>query len=259
MTTATLTTNLSYMLGVSLVYAVLAMLFTQVTDWYTRTLFRCGYLKRKYELPTSTHRLGTLVSAFIVVFPSAVYIALHQTWSVAPLKFNMDFELLPTFAFSVFLAYVKDAMFYHTHRLMHVWRPFYNFSHATHHNEWPVNVWTIGHVDLVEYFLAAAPSHLILTIFACHTQAEFHFIAWTLANWNVSVVEILGHCGFESSLFLPVLWPPLMLGLFLPYTLAAADHEAHHHELHGNYSLIFSHWDRIYGTWLPSRHLGKDR
>ena len=249
--TNSLVDNVVTMAIVAVGYATFALLFTQVADSYTRWLYKRGLLKRQAALPQSTHRMGTWVSAFIVVFPSAMYIALHQTFSAAAPKFELDLPLWPTLVYSLFLAYVKDAMFYHTHRFMHLWRPLYNFSHHTHHNEWPVNVWTIGHVDLPEYVLAAAPSHFLLTLFACHTSSQFHFFSWTIANWNVSVIEILGHCGYESSILLPLLWPPLVFGLFLPFTLAAADHEDHHHHVNGNYSLIFSHWDRIYGTWIP--------
>ena len=244
--------NLASMTLMAAGYAAFALLFTQLADTYTRFLYKHGLLKRAAEYPETTHRMGTFVSAFIVVIPSALYIALHQSLSAAPPKFSLAAPpLLTTLIFSLFLAYVKDTLFYHTHRAMHMWRGLYNYGHATHHNEWPVNVWTIGHVDLIEYVLAAAPSHLLFTIFAVHTHSgEFNLFAWSIANWNVSVIEILGHCGYESSIFLPILWPPLILGLFLPFTLASSDHEAHHHYVHGNYALIFSHWDRIYGTWI---------
>lgn len=244
--TGPLTAPLLASVAIALAWAVAVTVHIDLGARAFAWLYRRGQLQRSTPLPDKSEHYGALRAEFVIQFPPVFLLMLALPWVARRLAWTFDPAGMVLTVLAT--ALVKDAWFYHGHLLMHRVRWLYRLSHACHHEDHPVNMWTIGHADAAEYLLAAMPSHLFLTAAMLAREEAFNVPTWVFTQWTLTCVEILGHCGYKPSLWLACFWPPIALGRLIPGTQSAQTHEAHHRFVNGNFALLFRHWDRIYGT-----------
>jgi len=179
----------------------------------------------------------TLITLFINHFICTPVISLEAliknkpNYRISPDTFPSTFEI----AWQIVLFMVcDDFCFYWSHRFLH-WDKIYVALHKKHHQY----IHTIGlsasystPIDFISGVLSAFLCPLIL-------GKRAHLI--TLWMWTLlRIAETTdGHCGYEFS------WSPFRL---IPFSGSAEFHDHHHSGFKGNYSSMFTIWDRICGT-----------
>jgi len=139
-------------------------------------------------------------------------------------------------AFStVLLIFAHDAYFYWTHRLMHR-KPLFPIVHRIHHLSHTPTPWAAFAFHPIEALIQAAIFPLFILVVPTHPLAA---LVWLL---YMTVMNVLGHCGFE-----------ILPRGFTRHPLSrwhntAVHHDLHHHAVHCNFGLYYNLWDRLMGT-----------
>lgn len=142
----------------------------------------------------------------------------------------------PYWAASVVIAIVlHDAYFYWTHRAMHHPRLF-KLVHRVHHLSTSPSPWAAYAFGPIEAALSALIVPLVLLVVPMHESAIFVFLIYMI------VMNVVGHLGIE-------LYPPWFArSRWTGWYSTSTHHNLHHRDLHGNYGLYFTWWDRLMGT-----------
>lgn len=131
---------------------------------------------------------------------------------------------------------IWDFWFYVLHLVLH-WEPVYALSHRHHHAFRPPTAWSGIAVDFLETWLSGLlPLMLPLFLLPVHLPTAY-------------VLNILLE-GWATMLHSSCPWDGTWL------TIGATDHNVHHEKgrlNQGNYSAIFTVWDRVFGTLLRDR------
>jgi sterol desaturase/sphingolipid hydroxylase (fatty acid hydroxylase superfamily) len=133
------------------------------------------------------------------------------------------------------LIFAHDAYFYWTHRLMH-WRPLFPLVHRIHHLSHTPTPWAAFAFHPIEAVIQAAFFPIIAFVMPVHPLAA---LLWLL---YMTVMNVLGHCGFE---ILPRGFANHWLSKWHNTT---THHDMHHRYVRTNYGLYFNLWDRLMGT-----------
>jgi len=128
-----------------------------------------------------------------------------------------------------------DLYFYTVHRVLHV-GIVYDWVHEVHHRSVMPNPLTAFSVHPVEALLTGGFLPLALTLF------HFHLYAVALVSLHGTVNSILLHTGHEVF---PRWWYTNRLSRWF---VTPSFHDAHHSEIAGNYGIITTIWDRVFGT-----------
>ena len=128
-----------------------------------------------------------------------------------------------------------DLYFYTVHRVLHV-GIVYDWVHKVHHRSLRPNPLTAFSVHPIEALLTGGFLPLALTLF------PFHMYAVTLVSLHGTVNSILLHTGHEVF---PRWWYTNRLSRWF---VTPSFHDAHHSEIAGNYGIITTIWDRVFGT-----------
>lgn len=136
-------------IALSSLLSFLITMYTFFVDIYLRTLYRLGLLQRTTRLPDGTEFIGTFISEFIVVSPSFIALALNGSQHHLDVS-NGSFNAMSCLVYTLTLALIKDALFYHVHRWMHIDKRFYRWAHSTHHDHYPGDVLIFG--DKKKYY-----------------------------------------------------------------------------------------------------------
>jgi lathosterol oxidase len=136
---------------------------------------------------------------------------------------------------TVLLILAHDAYFYWTHRLMH-WKPLFPVVHRIHHLSHTPTPWAAFSFHPIEALVQAAIFPLFMLVVPVHPLAA---LVWLL---YMTVMNVLGHCGFE-----------ILPSGFTRHPLSrwhntAVHHDLHHHHVHCNFGLYYNLWDRLMGT-----------
>ena len=130
------------------------------------------------------------------------------------------------------LAY--DAYIYGAHRLLH-WGPLYRHVHSVHHRSTAPSAATAFAMHPIETIVNMA----FLPVFLAVTPVNFY--GATLAGLYMQANTIVLHGGYEVF---PAWWRSSM-GQLLP---SVRFHDTHHAAGRGNYGIITTIWDRVFGT-----------
>lgn len=133
----------------------------------------------------------------------------------------------------LYLILLQDFYFYLTHRVLH-FKWLYRHIHIVHHQSVLTTPLTSFSVHPIEKFIELFFFPIVL-IFLPVTGAEllvFIFLS--------SLVNILGHCGFEFK------W--MFLKKADPIGATTVFHEMHHMYPNSNYSLYLTIWDKLLKT-----------
>lgn len=141
-------------------------------------------------------------------------------------------EILAQLVFSMLC---EDFAFYWAHRFLHSDK-LYAKIHKMHHEYKQTISITTEYAHPIEYL---AGNILPTNLGALLLGKRMHFITY-LTNLTMMTHESIdGHCGYDFS------WSPHRL---LPLSIGAEFHIFHHLKFKGNYSSLFTIWDRIGNT-----------
>lgn len=138
----------------------------------------------------------------------------------------------------VLMVFLHDALFYWTHRLLHL-RPLMRRIHAIHHRSLDPTPWAAFAFHPLEGFLQVFNVVIIVLVIPAHPIALSIFLLLNVC------ANVYGHCGFE---FFPARFRDNRLGRLLG---SPSVHGWHHARGRNNYGLYFTFWDRVMGTWEP--------
>jgi len=156
-------------------------------------------------------------------------------FGLSKLGFTLDMPLpkLHTIAWKCGVMFViEDFYFYWIHRFLH-WKKIYKYVHKVHHE------------FNTPFGIAAEYAHPIETVFlGIGTILGPLFLTrhlFTLWVWlSVRLMETVeDHSGYEL---------PFSPTSFIPFVGGAVHHDHHHKTFDGNYSSVFTVWDRVFGT-----------
>ncbi|KAM9858160.1 cholesterol 25-hydroxylase-like protein [Aulostomus maculatus] len=177
--------------------------------------------------------LGLLHRYLTAVLPAT---ALFQTLrspelpEQAPTCWQLFVEVLASFL-------LFDTLFFIWHFFMHRVPWLYRSIHQQHHQHQMVFALVAqdaSAIELLSLLLLALTSAWAV---GCHplSEAFFHL----LNSW----LAVEDHCGYNL---------PWGVHRLLPCLGGAPHHQAHHSRHSGNYAPYFTHWDRLFGTYLDS-------
>lgn len=132
----------------------------------------------------------------------------------------------------VFLV-IEDALFYWTHRLLHV-PPLYQWIHKQHHQFYTPVGMAAEYVHPLEYLLSNS-----VAVFTGPFLLGCHLLTLWIWLFIRTVEGLDGHSGYDFW------WVPFR---YFPFRPGAAVHDFHHSHNKGNYGSFFQFWDWICGT-----------
>lgn len=145
---------------------------------------------------------------------------------------------LEFFAWLAFVLVVHDTYFYWSHRLAHHPRLFRRV-HALHHqsrNPSPFAALAFQPAEALLQVAWAVPLGLALPVPSS---------VWLAFSFVAMFINVLGHCNVELY---PRGWATHPV---LQWLNSSTAHNRHHLELHRNFGLYFTLWDRLMGTAAP--------
>lgn len=157
---------------------------------------------------------------------------------VVPLRASGVGAALEFGAWLLALLVVHDTYFYWSHRLAHHPAVF-GWLHALHHRSrtpTPFAALAFGVADALLQVLWAVPLVRWVPVPSA---------VWVAFSFVAIGINVLGHCGVEPF---PPRWRTHPVFKWLNF---ATMHDLHHQQVHGNFGLYSSAWDRWMGTVLP--------
>ena len=137
------------------------------------------------------------------------------------------------------LAFLQDAYFYFTHRLMHH-RLLFRAVHLEHHRSRHTSPFTAYAFSPIEALVHAAFVPLVTLVVPTHEVALFVFLGFMIVR------NVLGHAGVEIH---RAAFPESRVGR----ELTTPTHHALHHLRPGtNFGLYLTLWDRLLATTDPT-------
>jgi sterol desaturase/sphingolipid hydroxylase (fatty acid hydroxylase superfamily) len=162
-------------------------------------------------------------------------------------------SLLLVAAQAFFILFVFDTNFYWFHRLGHRYRRLFALLHAEHHRPRYPTVWHLQYQHPLDYLATTAAPLAWVALLPLPLSTQSYLIAATIAMF----LNIAGHAGHEVSntvigLPTPNGWAarldPLRRGVARFFN-NVLHHDLHHQKCRDNYSLYFTFWDRLCGTF----------
>ncbi len=150
----------------------------------------------------------------------------------------------------VLVLLVFDAQFFWIHWLAHRHTRLYKWFHQDHHDDRFPDAWSALYQHPVDFVVTTASSMAWCVVLPVH--ATSWFLTLLIANY----INIAGHCGVEmthrrAALITPNGWASTldpMRRSVAALVNAVTHHDLHHQRYRVNFSLYFTHWDRIMGT-----------
>ena len=186
-------------------------------------------LIRDISLSAVALEVGSLLSALL-----AAYLFQRQ-WLRADLAKPSAASLLIQASGTITL---YDLYLFGVHRLLHL-GPLFTYLHSVHHRSTaptPVTAFAIHPIEAVINFVFL-PAFMVLT--------PVNFYAVMAAGLYFQVAAIVLHSGHEVF---PRWWRRSALGYLFP---TVRFHDFHHSQGAGNYGIITTIWDRLFGTTVP--------
>ena len=241
-------------LGAIGAYATISL----VLDTACRALFAARQIGsgRRARAKVERHKVAALF--LINTLQIAVALAIadsaheHGLGGLYTLELDSPAKLLLVLLQSFFILLVFDANFFWLHRLAHRYKRIFVKIHAEHHRVRYPNVWHLQYQHPLDYLMTTAAPMAWIALLPIPLTTQSYLLAIVTASF----LNIAGHCGYEVS--------NTLIGLPTPNGWAAyADprrrwlsrafnnvvhHDLHHQSSACNYSLYFTHWDRLCGT-----------
>ncbi|KAI9340383.1 hypothetical protein DFJ73DRAFT_844883 [Zopfochytrium polystomum] len=237
------------------------LFFLGITEFQFRVLgwmYRRGILSRyQAEVPTQRNIGEYLIGQIGVTIPLALYIVPRTESIMQKTVFQLD--LVDILKWHVFMFALVDTWYYFGHRLMHKNKFLYNRIHHKHHLQKNVSSWSTANADFLENLFLVAPPLTIFVATMDLLSPKFNQLTFLLCTISQTSIFVLGHSGYKQH---PAMWlvcSPTSTLINVAHAfgvgLNTQDHEMHHLYPLCNYSLNFSFWDRLFGTYKDIEHL----
>lgn len=141
-----------------------------------------------------------------------------------------------------------DLCGYGLHRLSHRYRLLWRF-HRVHHSDPDVDLTSEFKHHPLEYLLNAAAFSAAVLVFGVHPAAiVLHLMLFQF-------VSVLSHANVR----LPFHSDPLIRRLLVTPDMHRIHHSSYQPETDSNYGMLFSFWDRLFGTYVDQPRDGFER
>jgi lathosterol oxidase len=249
--------NESFVLRFLVQYIVPTALFFLLTEGQFQALKLLHRLKllRRYQEPASEDRnlLQSLIGTSSVTIPLAVFGAWrHQTLFLEG-TFRVDLKEIAVLQVVMLIA--VDTWYFWLHRWMHRNKFLWRNIHYHHHEKRNLNVYSTSYAVFVENLVMISPVTLLVIYLYMQwcwaKQVPVSRPAIELSVIGQVVIFNLGHSGMmHAPVILLLMLPTAVLQqVFGPYSAVAPDHEIHHLCLINNFSLNFTFWDKVMGSY----------
>ena len=177
--------------------------------------------------------IWSLVSSFIFALNGTLLVEL---WSAGWTKIELgEFRPIHFISFALYFI-IHDSYFYFTH----VWLHKYLFKfHKIHHYSRTPTAWTSFSFHPVEAVIQALILPVLVIMLPIHWSLFFLFLMM------MSLFGVLNHLGYE-------LYPKFLERKF--NLISASHHQKHHEDVHSNFGLYFTCWDKWLRTEAEERH-----
>ena len=139
---------------------------------------------------------------------------------------------------SIVLYYLlNDTFFYWLHRILHI-KTVYDTSHSVHHRSKPPTVYTALSSDIIEFL-----SEGLISGFFQAFLFPIHYMTLRVLALSIMVWSCLVHAKTD---FVPT---------WLEWLVVTSKYHHVHHKygrINYNFSMVFTTWDKICGTYRPS-------
>mmetsp|Transcript_2354 Transcript_2354/g.2680 ORF Transcript_2354/g.2680 Transcript_2354/m.2680 type:complete len:382 (-) Transcript_2354:349-1494(-) len=162
-----------------------------------------------------------------------------------------EFSMIKFMRNFVLFRVVADAVFYYSHRAMHIKDSIYKMVHKKHHGHYVTNITTNYHFTAIDLFAESAfPMFTAMAaIRGCGFKMGRFELHLLMGYWAwYSLGSHFGKPVKLISMFPPI--SPLYNFVYPIDDYAIEFHERHHNRRHGNYGLT-SWMDKLLGTELP--------
>jgi len=150
--------------------------------------------------------------------------------------FDVDKYGYVYFTISPVLAFIlHDALFYWTHRFMHL-KIVFRYCHLAHHKSTNPTPFSIYAFQPVEALLQSLMYACVLIVIPIHPYMFGFFMAYNM------FINLAGHSGFE---FMPEKFRNHWL---YRWQNSVTNHDLHHTKFNCNYGFYFTFWDRVMHT-----------
>jgi len=192
--------------------------------------------QRQFNGPIAQDVVYTILGLGSNLFLTTVFVSLLRTLydrylSVLTLSFIFSW---PETARLVFVVVISDFVFWFHHYVRHVVPWFWEF-HAVHHSQRELNMFTDDRYHFVEYLIQAPFNVIILSMFTVSTL----YIVWFQVARKA--YTRLYHGNVRTN-----------LGVLRYVFVTPQSHRVHHsadpRHFDKNFGVLFSIWDRLFGT-----------
>ncbi|KAJ3092518.1 hypothetical protein HK102_006295 [Quaeritorhiza haematococci] len=239
----------------SFVGAFVGILYMEFLFQYTKFWFNRGVLKRyQGAIPEEREILTNFIAGTSIQLPIAFWRAFNAERIAAKSVWRLDPLSLLLFHYIIF--FLQDTWYYFGHRFMHKNKFFWKWVHGHHHEKKNINTFSTGYAAFVENLILVGPVLLLTALIMDTFWTEFNHAVFNLAWLSQFTIFILGHSGMRMHLVLHFPW--VLAGLqrvFGSYSQIPEDHEMHHIYVMSNFSLNFTFWDKLFGTYKPIEHV----
>ena len=208
-------------------------------------------LRARRPDPVQLRREVSYSLATCLMFPTSAFLVIALArWDLPRVYFYVSDYGWPYLVISVALmVLLHDALFYWSHRLLHLpW--LMRHVHYRHHESENPTPWTAFAFHPVEGFIQVFNIVIIVCLIPAHPFALSAFLILNVLG------NVFGHCGFE---LLPHPFRTRAPGRYLN---SPSLHGWHHCRGDSNFGLYFTFWDDLMGTRgspdfrsIPGEHL----
>jgi sterol desaturase/sphingolipid hydroxylase (fatty acid hydroxylase superfamily) len=153
------------------------------------------------------------------------------------------------------ILFLLDTHFYWVHRLAHRYKRVFALVHAEHHRPRFPNVWHLKFQNPLDYLATTVLPIPLIALLPVPLSIEAYMVAMAMA----AIVNVSGHSGHEVTRTLPGLLTFHGWAAYIdPHRRWVArlfnnvlHHDLHHQKLRQNFSLYFTVWDRLGGSFAP--------
>ena len=207
--------------------------------FYVKKREKWKYMRIQSQFPSAKQikreiRYSVLSISIFSVISVFLYYCIMQGYT--KMYFKISEHSLLYFIFSPFIIIViHDALFYWTHRFMHIKKVF-KYFHLVHHkskNPSPFSIFSFQPGEaLIEYSIYP----VIFFLIPIHPVMLIIFMFYNI------LVNLAGHGGFE---FMP---ENFRTHKVFRWQNSVTNHDMHHTNLNYNYGFYFTFWDRMMNT-----------
>ncbi len=214
----------------------------------TYLIYGAGKAKRKFNpavpdpATIAEEKRITVINSLQLFFPVAIIVAAYEAGFTRIYTEITAYGWIYTAGSFFILALVQDAYFFGIHTFMHA-SPGRFIGHHVHHRFLNPTPWAAYAMSGTEFQLQNSFYVLIVFLLPLHPYVLAAYLVFSFAS------NVIGHSGYE-------IWrgTSRVVG-------SSEVHYLHHKLFKKNYSLYFTFWDRLFGSYVAgsSRPIGEER